>query len=139
MSYIQRSATNSSITPFDIGKMSGSTAIGSHQIFDSFNVSWLSFNSSTGVISASTPFFTEACFSPNSNSYGNSRVGQSGSSFYTQGQILPESTFSGAGGSGRGDDVSFYFASSQFPYWTFIASTNTAPDTSLTHLKLMRV
>ena len=140
MSYIQRSATNANISPFDVGKMSGNTAVGSYQIFDTFNASWLSLNTSTGVISADTAFFTEACFSPNSNTYGNSRVGNSsGSTLHTAGQIMPESSSSSAGGSGRGDDIAYYYSASQYPTWLYAGNTATAPDTDLTHIKVMRL
>jgi len=139
MSYIQRSSTNAGVTPFDIAKMSGGTAIGSHQIFDTFNVSWLSLNSSNGNLESTDNFFTEACFSPNSNTYGNSKVGVNGSSLYEQGQIMPESSNPSAGGSGRGDDISFGYGNAQFQQWLRVSSMGTAPDTALTHCKIMRL
>jgi hypothetical protein len=140
MTYIQKSATNATVTPFDVGKMSGSTAIGARQVFDTFNASWLSFDSSTGVISADDAFFTEACFSPNSNAYGNSKVGETTSTpKHMVGQVLPESSSTGAGGHGRGDDIAYYYAANQYPKWLVVISTTTAPDTDLTHLKIMRL
>jgi len=139
MSYIQRSSTNAGVTPFDIAKMSGGTAIGSHQIFDTFNVSWLSLDTSNGNLESTYYFFTEACFSPASNTYGSARVGVNGASLHTQGQIMPESNVSSAGGSGRGDDMSFGYNNAQFQQWLRVAGMGTAPDTTLTHCKIMRL
>ena len=139
MTYIQRSDTNANLTPFDIGKMSGSTAIGAVQVFDDLNAPWLSFNSSTGAITATSSFWTEATFSPDSNAYGGARSGDtSGPDRFLQGQIMPESSNTGVGGLARGDDVAVYYSTSQFPTWLYSASINLAPDTALTHLKIMR-
>ena len=139
MTYIQKSATNATVTPFDVGKMSGSTAVGAYQVFDSFNAPWLSFNSTTGAISANESFWTEATFSPNSNVYGGARCGDStGPDRFLQGQIMPESSNTGVGGGSRGDDVAIFYASSQFPTWLYTSSITVTPDLALTHLKVIR-
>lgn len=129
-------------SPFEICTVSGNQTSGSTPVFDTTTRDWSSFNSSTKKIETGVDTYGEAYMSPNSNQYGLAVVKEnsSGTNYYLHGQIMPESTTSGAGNiDGRGDDTSHHIGSEHlFLYYNAIAIVLTA-DTSRCALVLMRL
>ena len=126
------------VSPFDIVKInSGST------IFTLFNVDWLSLNSSTDLeADDNTSFYSEAHFSPNSNSYGISRVHYDGntSDLYLMAAIMPVSpSGTNAGGYSRGDDVAIHNGTSHYPKFQNYAAMSIVQNVSRANLKIIRV
>ena len=136
MTYIQRS---SGVSPFDIAKISGNNSSGTTNVFDTVTKPWASFNSSSKAIETSSTVYSEAMHSPASNTYGLARTGVSGASPHLQGQIIPESSVSGAGGVSRGDDVAIHFGTSHLSVYLWSVAFNVAADTTTSHMKLIRM
>ena len=136
MSYnISTPAAN--ISPFDVGKISGTT----DPKFNTVNVNWISLSSNNLVSEDSTSYYSEACFSANSNQYGLGRVTYTGNSsdYYLMGQQIPESSNIGAGGTSRGDDVAIHYGSSHYPYYNASAAMTTTQDVDRANLKIIRI
>ena len=138
MSYINKAKNDQS--PFDIVKISGNNTYSSTTVFDTPSVSWLSFDSSSKEIVCNDNFYSEACFSPNSNAYGIARVTYGISEkYHLRGYILPESNNSSAGSLSRGDDIAINYGSSCKAYYDLTASFNEAPNVNKSSMKVMRL
>ena len=138
MSYINKAKNDQS--PFDIVKISGNNTYSSTTVFDTPSVSWLSFDSSSKEIVCNDNFYSEACFSPNSNTYGIGRVTFGVSNkYYLRGYILPESSVSGAGGRSRGEDVAINYDNSALAYYDQLSSFNEAPNTTRSNMKVIKL
>jgi len=136
MSYnISTPAAN--ISPFDVGKITGNT----NPLFNTVNVNWLSLNGNFLVSEDDESYYSEACFSSNSNAYGIGRVKYSGNSsdYYLMSSQYPESSNSGAGGTSRGDDIAIHYGDSHYPYYTTAAAMTTTQDVDRANLKIIRI
>lgn len=129
------------VSPFDVVKISGNHTQTSSDtvVFDTISRTWATFDSSTLAISTDSETYSEAAHAPDSNLYGYARVGESGSNYYTNGQLLPESTTQGAGWHSRGDDISYHFGTSHLSVFLYSAGMTNDPDVSQSHLKLIRL
>lgn len=136
MSYTPNTPS-SNISPFDIGKISGTT----NPTFNTFNVDWLSMSGNNIIADNSVSYYSEACFSPNNTSYGYSRIAYSGhtSDYHLMGIIMPESTNSSAGGASRSDDVAINFGNSHYPYFEYAASYSLPQDVNRANMKIIRI
>jgi len=136
MTYIQAS---SGASPFDIAKISGNNSSGTTNVFDTVTKPWVSFNTSSKAIETSSIVYSEAMHSPASNTYGIARTGVAGSTSYLQGHILPEYSFTNAGGYSRGADTAIHFGTTHLSVYLWSVSFVTAADTTTSHMKLMRI
>ena len=137
MSYKPNLTPSSNISPFDVGKISGTT----DPKFNTFNVNWLSMSGNNIVADNSVLYYSEACFSPNSNSYGLLRVSYNSdtSNYHLMGVQYPESSDAGAGGATRGDDVAIHFGNSHYPSYNYSGSASTVQDVSRSNIKIIRI
>jgi hypothetical protein len=98
-------------------------------------------NGNNILSSDSSSYYSEACFSPNSNTYGLARVHYDGntSNLYLMGCNMPESSNTGAGAYVRSDDIAIHSGNSHYPkYQNSIAITLTQ-DVSRANMKIIRV
>ena len=131
------STPSANISPFDVGKITGNT----NALFNTVTVNWISLSGNNLVSEDSKSYYSEACFSANSNSYGLGRVTYSGNSsdYYLMASRLPESANTGAGGTSRGDDVAIHYGSSHYPYYNASAAMTTTQDIDRANLKIIRI
>lgn len=135
MTYTNKSIRE--VSPFDVGKITGTT----NATFNTFNVDWLSMSGNNILSSDSSSFYSEAAFSPNSNSYGLARVHYSGnnSDLYLMGSNMPESSNSSAGSYVRSDDVAIHSGNSHYPKYQNSLAITLTQDVSRANMKIMRV
>jgi len=128
---------SSDISPFDVGKISGTT----DPKFNTFNVNWLSMSGNNIIADNSITYYSEACFSPNNNQYGLSRITYDGntSNYHLMGVQLPESSNAGAGTSYRGDDVAIHFGNTHYPYYDYTGAISTEQDVNRANIKIIRI
>ena len=134
MTYIKKDKQKTS--PFDVAKITGTT----NPTFNTFNVDWITLN--TNDLDASEGnFYSEACFSPDSNAYGFSRIHYDGNtnSQHLMGMNLPESSNSSAGGSSRGDDTTIHYGNSHYPKYDYTSGISISQDVSRANLKIIRI
>jgi len=131
------STPSANISPFDVGKITGNT----NALFNTVTVNWISLSGNNLVSEDSKSYYSEACFSANSNSYGLGRVTYNGNSsdYYLMASQIPESSNVGAGGTSRGDDVAIHFGNSHYPYYNASASMTTTQDVDRANLKIIRI
>jgi len=128
--------SSSDVSPFDVGKISGTT----DPKFNTFNVNWLSMSGNNIIADNSVSYYSEACFSPNNNSYGLCRVNYNGNaSHHLMGVQLPESNSSNAGTNVRGDDIAIHFGNTHYPFYDYTGSLSAAQDVSRANLKIIRI
>lgn len=132
---------NKNKSPFELCTVSGNQTSGSTPVFDTTTRDWSSFNSSTKKIETGVDTYGEAHMSPNSNIYGLAVVKEnsSGTNYYLHGQIMPESSNSGAGSHGRGDDVAHHIGSEHLFLYSYALAISLTADTSRCVLSLMRL
>ena len=135
MTYIKKEARE--VSPFDVGKITGTT----NATFNTFNVDWLSLNGNNIISNDSNSFYSEACFSPNSNTYGLARVHYDGntSNYYLMGSNMPESSNPGAGSYIRSDDVAMHSGNSHYPKYQNDVAITLTQDISRANMKIIRV
>jgi hypothetical protein len=135
MTYIKNTARE--VSPFDIGKISGTT----DATFNTFNVNWLSLSGDNILSSDNSSYYSEACFSPNSNAYGLARIHYSGntSNLHLMGSNMPESSITGAGASVRSDDIAIYNGNSHYPKYQNSLSITLAQDVERANMKIIRI
>ena len=134
MTYIKKDKQKTS--PFDVAKITGTT----NPTFNTFNVDWITLNTND-LDSSDGSFYSEAAFSPNSNSYGLSRTHYDGNTtgYHLMGNNMPESNTHGAGGTQRGDDIAIHYGNSHYPkYQNYVAMT-VNQDVSRANLKIIRI
>lgn len=133
MTYIKKDIRN--FSPFDIGKISGTT----NPTFNTFNVDWLS-TSGNNIVCENGNFYSEAVFSPNSNTYGLARIHYDGNSidYHLMGSNFPESSNSGAGAWCKSDDVAMHIGSSHYPKYQNYLALSLNQDVSRANLKIIR-
>ena len=136
MSYILNTS-NENISPFDIGKISGTT----NPTFNTFNVNWLSMNGDNIDSDDDISYYSEACFSADTNTYGIARITYSGntSNYHLMGCQLPESSYTSVGGVSRGDDIAIHFGNSHYPNYSVAASMTTSQDVARANLKIIKI
>ena len=135
MTYKKKNIRNTS--PFDVGKISGTT----NPSFNTFDVDWLTISGNNILSNDSTSFYSEAAFSPNSNSYGLARVHYDGntSNLHLMGCNFPESSSSGAGSYVRSDDIAIHSGNSHYPKYQNSAAITLTQDISRANMKIIRV
>ena len=134
MSYIKKDKQKTS--PFDVAKISGTT----NPTFNTFKVDWITLNTND-LDALEGNFYSEATFSPNSNSYGLSRIHYDGNStgYHLMGNNMPESSNSSAGGTQRGDDSAIHYGNSHYPKYQNYVSMTVTQDVDRANLKIIRV
>lgn len=135
MTYTNKSVRD--VSPFDVGKITGTT----NATFNNFNVDWLSMSGNNILSTDSSSYYSEACFSPNSNSYGLARFHYDGnnSDLHLMGCNMPESSNVGAGAYSRSDDVAIHSGNSHYPKYQTSVSISLAQDVSRANMKIIRV
>ena len=135
MSYINNNVREAS--PFDKGKISGTT----NATFNTFNVNWLSLSGNNILSIDNSSYYSEACFSPNSNSYGLARVHYDGntSDLYLMGCNMPESSEASAGGFRRSDDIAIHSGNSHYPKYQNSLAISLTQDVARANMKILRI
>ena len=135
MTYINNNVRE--ISPFDVGKISGTT----NATFNTFNVNWLSLSGNNILSTDNSSYYSEACFSPDSNTYGLARVHYSGntSNLHLMGCNMPESSVTGAGAYIRSDDISIHSGNSHYPKYQNSVSITLTQDVTRANMKIIRV
>ena len=146
MSYIQRSVDQ---TPFCTATISGSDAIPaddpfiSTTAFDTTTANWAVFDSSTKDIETSVDTLAFCAFSPNNTTSGGSFYAFNSAPNTTQllrGMIRGESDAFSAGGTTRGDDVSFRVDDTvRFQYSFITSGLSETPDTARSVMYMMTI
>lgn len=135
MTYTKK--TTREVSPFDVGKITGTT----NATFNTFNVEWLSLSGNNIISNDSDSYYSEACFSPNSNAYGLARLHYSGntSDGHLMGCNFPESSNATAGSYTRSDDIAIHSGNSHYPKYDTSLVINLAQDVSRANMKIIRV
>lgn len=135
MTYLNK--TIRQISPFDIGKISGTT----NPTFNTFNVDWLEVDANNNIICNDETFYSEAAFSPDSNPYGISRVHYEGNNtnLHLMGCNFPESSYIEVGTLVRGDDIAIHNGNSHYPKYQSELAIDTLQNIDRANLKIIRI